>query len=430
MIFIPFTIYFIILLYIIKKKSYYIGSFLILIYMATYGCNIISYYSKFIYPASDFTFEAMLYLTVFTLLPIMPFVNICKNNIDVIYIEDVKIYKIISTILIIVGLYCIFYFIPYVLKVFSGNINDYRILVNADRSDFVKNGIFNVIAMVGINFFTPTIATFFIEFIRGNRIRSILLLIASLSYVIGIAAHAGRDGFVIWFFNFTFFLILFKPFINKTQLRKIYNIMIIIGVIFVVPFIIITASRFSTSNNILKPIIAYTGQNVIYFNDFYNADLKIYKHGAGIFPYFYSGILRLRGENTNIIDYIKKDQINYLLSMGSKAWTFGTYLKSLISDFGKIGTIIFTLLLTMINRKEKNIAQKNRGFTYSNILIIGFIAHIISSGVFYYLAGYISSNIYIIMFAIMILYIKYANRYNIRNNINTSRVLTKLRIKN
>src|SRR5208337_1059847 len=131
----------------------------------------------------------------------------------------------------------------------------------------------------------------FIHLIPKNGKRkpclALLMLISSLSYVVYIFAYVGRDGPVYWGMSFFFCFYLFKDFILSRDLKKIKQFFAICLPLLIVPFLLISESRFShSSGGTVWSIVSYAGQEIMNFNAVYLVDAPLL-YGANGFPELY-----------------------------------------------------------------------------------------------------------------------------------------------
>jgi len=153
-------------------------------------------------------------------------------------------------------------------------------------------GLLNSFMSFWPNFYMLYITFFFINLsqpkTKKRQLRLYLSFLASISYIIYVLAFVGRDGIVLWSMSFLILAVFFKRFIskeNKILIKKIFVFMLVVGII---PFILITISRFANREDAESVwIIYYIGQSSLVFNDDYIIGIPV-SYGAKTFPLFYN----------------------------------------------------------------------------------------------------------------------------------------------
>jgi hypothetical protein len=164
----------------------------------------------------------------------------------------------------------------------------------------------------------------------------------------------------------------------------------------------ISRSRFSESiGGTGWQIVNYAGQQIKVFNDYYSIDAPL-QYGRGCFPVFV-GFVEVVG--FNVKDVPEKYEIfSYYLNYGVKPWEFATFIGSLMRDFGKIGTLIFLCLMSLITRKTLKKVTATGFFEFSNLILLILLYQIVYWGVFYF--RHYSMNYYIICMILLFIIFK------------------------
>ncbi|GAB1474496.1 hypothetical protein MASR2M69_19370 [Bacteroidota bacterium] len=183
---------------------------------------------------------------------------------------------------------------------------------------------------------------------------------------------------------------------------KIKKASVVLTLLLTIPFLIITIARFSDSREgVIGQILIYGGQQIQNFNDGFNINTPI-SYGRSSFSKFISifdflGIMIPKGQSNENIRL-------YYIAEGVQPWVFKTFVGSFLSDFGKNGTIIFLLFLSLFTKLSLHRVYNNNEFHLSNLIFFILIVQIVLFGVFYFRQA--DSNYYIIVVLILSLLFK------------------------
>lgn len=379
-----------------KNKSFGITSLLLTTYALMSLISIIVYFFLSADNAYHIKLESMLYLCIAFLISFYPFLGYRDCNLKIIYIENKNLFHFLEVLLIIGSLFSIIFFAAPATYSLSSNIRAYRM---SGEYNFAlgKYGIINTVASLFANCFIILQFFFFYHLTnRNNRktfYRILLPLLCSLSFVVYVLAYVGRDGTVYWSMSFIFMILLFKNFLPKKQINRISAIFILILLLISLPFYVITKSRFShTKEGSLAWIVIYLGQQPLNFNDAYSISTPL-TMGTTLFPAF-SRFL----EAIDVIDvdqtHLSEQAASSFLYNDAKLYTFGTYVKSFLTNFGKIGTLIALLILSWFTKKSLRRVNSSGVFHFKHLLVFILFYQIIYYGVFYF--RQYSANLYII----------------------------------
>lgn len=382
-----------------KRNSGYFStvSYMILIYIISVTCGFILYVFGIMEPIYPIALDSMAYFLLTFFLSIWPLLYYKENEIVYITISNQRLFHYTKWILIVVSFFSIAFYLPHVMNGLSGNIRDARIAVAHGGGGFGIFGLLNTFAATSALLYAVLLMMFFVSIVTRQRIsiEAVLLLVSSFSYVILILAFVGRDGMVYWVMSFIFYYIFFKPFMKASLRKRIRRLGYASAVIFVLPFAVITAARFGSQSNVFAlSILDYVGQSIINFNDNFQIEFTHTSGGHRSFPLFASWFDSSDG--VKVEDQIERTE-TAILRGGINYWSFGTYIKSFLYDFGKTGTIFLILFISCIEWMALRKARTKRVFDISNLLVYVLIFQIIGQGVFYfrfYTPGY---NFYMIL---------------------------------
>jgi len=424
MIFIPIVTILIFLFIFNRNKKYEwnVTNVLALTYLTSFSLGAIIEYTLPFYRIYDTQAEPMIYLSFAVFLVLVPYMRLHEGKIKYIVINNVKAYRLLESILVYSAILTTPYFLYIAMTSLSGELGANRIL---GQSSVMRTfGLFNSIMSFLPNFYPVFIFYFFVNLSlpvsKKRKQRLILSFLASLSYIIYVLAFVGRDGFVLWIMTFLIMSVFFKNFYSIYSRKQIKKIFIIVAILGLIPFVLITISRFSSRiESELVWVIYYGGQSSIAFNDSYIADFPI-NYGSGSFPLFFNWARSLGFVNYNPNTAVTSQEL--FLSSGVQLWTFGTFIKSFLFNFGKVGTIIFLLIMSITNFKLIKKAMRKKQFEFSDFLIFLLLLQIIYHGVFYF--RLYSVNLYIVAIFLISIYFKVSTSVGkpivIKNRLNIS----------
>ena len=254
-----------------------------------------------------------------------------------------------------------------------------------DEGEFFETGIMNTIASVSSSLYVFAIMFFFIYSVIGGHLkRRILLLIASSSEPIHVLAFVGRDGIVFWLFSFVFLYLFFKPFLAETVLKSIRKLFIVVSIIAMIPFALISISRFGEGDNYLySETIRYIGESFINGPLYFGLNPPPTNIGRQ-FPLFYELI------GSKLPD--KPD----LIQIGDWAsFHFSTFVVSLYQSLDLEGLIILCFFMAVFFYLFIG-KIKTRLFAHTLILYMLYF-QILSQGVFYFRQYTRGGNLFILL---------------------------------
>lgn len=346
-----------------------------------------------LYGGEAIAFQPMAYLSASFVIIFWGFIGFRDQSFKSIQIERVFLYRLLENFLLIGGCLAIIFFLPFALMAFTEDISSYRIDISAFGNPLADYGIINSIFSLFANLFILAQICSFINLIPNNGKRNTnkayLMLISSLSFVVYVLAYAGRDGVIYWLMSYLFCFLLFRNFILKNDLRKLKYIFALAIAILMIPFLIISKSRFAEMpGGTAVWIINYAGQQLRNFNNHYQIEFPL-QYGQHSFPIFYD-FLKLVGLDSGL-GFDKDYFFSFFLSEGVAPWVFTTFIGNFMYDFGKIYTVLFLCVFSLVTRNLLRKVTKTGVLEFSNLLIFILLYQMVYWGVFYfrlYVANY------------------------------------------
>ena len=368
------------LFYNVKRKGRWVcpSSLLLALWAAMAVLSIPTVYFNLTVSLEDYQYalppkiwKGCIAFVLFILLFLSPFTHFKENKIEQLVLPNMRALNTFSTILIILSLYSIIYYLPSAIGVLSSG--DLSALRNAgNESEYVKSGIFNTIASVSSSLYPFVLLLFFIYYsIGGHTKRIFLLIICSFSNVIHVLTFVGRDGVVFWLFNVLFMYSFFRDYLLESQQKKIKKVLIAGAVAAIIPFLAISVSRFiSVGSGIGSSLVSYMGQMAPNYAMYYEVADRHYNYGSS-FPLYWE-----------ITGQVNPKDDEMWVDGGTTSNVFGTFIKSFNINFGMTGTIIVGLFMALVFLSIYG--SKKRKFYFYHFFIYILYWAIFSEGVFYF----------------------------------------------
>ncbi|WP_347841429.1 O-antigen polymerase [uncultured Draconibacterium sp.] len=319
-----------------------------------------------------------------------PLVSFREDRIEKITIPKGFIFHSFSITLLLLSLFSLIYFIPIAFIALTlDNIGEVRQSIGTGHFQLVNDNIFNTVAGTTASFYQIPMAIALINFARGkHNFFSYALLLSSTSYIFFIFSAVGRDGIVFWLFSFLGLWSLFRTFIPTKINHNFKRILILISIVGLSALLLITFSRFRDAP--FKSILSYFGQSFPNFCIAYNIDLPVATGKA--FPLFRSII----GLPETVND---SDLINKLNQEGTVSYIFGTFLKTFVFSFGKFGTWMIGIIISILF--VPYFKSRAKILSFSKLLVYLLFFQILSQGVFYFRQYNRVGNLLIIVYIIL-----------------------------
>lgn len=336
----------------------------------------------------------------------------------------IRFHSSIENFLIFIQVYSILFFLPLAYNSLIGDPHINRLNIQEKMDVIGSYGLFNTFATVGAHLFVPSMIFAILRILptnnlRRNVLKSLMLFVCSLSYVVYVLAYIGRDGVVYWVMMSSLLVMLFWPYFLENDRRKLIKFLALIFLLVFIPFIRISISRFSdVDTREYSPLFEYFGAQVVNFNDYSSIERPI-TYGAVSFPWFYEKLcLSFVSECETWAD-IKPFIFEEYLLQEKYPWLFGTFFSDIAGDFGLSGAfvlvLIFSIFCSIVCSHSFN---KLRVPSISRVLFVIFLFQVPYWGVFYFRFSTINSYIIInAVFIIFIAFLQYSPKKLIKENI-------------
>ena len=247
------------------------------------------------------------------------------------------------------------------------NLSTYRNDANYYETGlFVGGKVLSLFIYISELSFIPHFLFFYVlRFEEVKKSLKIRLLIASFSFAFMTLLFAGREGIVYWTLNTFIYLLIFRKSYSEETKKNIKKRGLILLALIATPFLAISFARFSIQSrgsfaSKISPFLEYFGQGPHIFSQAY-----------------YVSRSDIKGYDFNTLS--SDDVQNLQLYLG---WTFGTFVKTFVWQYGKIGTVFLALIFNLICRLVCKMHRIKRDIWSFFIIIMLF--QIPYWGVFYY----------------------------------------------
>jgi oligosaccharide repeat unit polymerase len=405
MILIPSIVLTIFFIYYQKKNKGEFGiiSLLTITYLTTSILGAILFYSNLLISVYEISSISMLYLSSLILLTLLGFSPFKDYKINSLVIDNVQLFNLLEIFLLIGSILSIIFYAPHAIRAFEGDIRYNRMYLEETTKGISEYGLINSFASIFSHLFILTQMFAFINLIPKNGVikkeRSMIMFLASMSYIVQIFAYVGRDGVVFWLMSFIFQYLFFRKFLAKDIRKLIKKRLMVVFILLLIPFMIISIARFSASpKGVYFEIVNYMGQQLINFSDKFDLDVPLQMGNHG-FPEF-ANFFRFIGFDIPM-KMDRADHHLYYLDYQVEPWTFSTFIGSYLVDFGKQGTIIFIALFSLVTYRLTKQSIRYNSFPISNFILFILLYQIVYFGVFYNRLS--MANFY--MLAVILIYV-------------------------
>ena len=344
----------------------------------------------------DPSYSATLFLLLCILIGITGFLGFRAHDVrDV--IAMVRGQGLIEAVLIGMQAFSIAFFLPFALGSLQGDTGANRLELSSTIDVLASYGLTNTIAGMGAHLFAVSLVMAFIRLCQPkgegySLLRAMLLVFASLSYVIYILAYVGRDGSIYWLMTTLLVFIMFRAQMPAELRRWIVIVGATLGALVLLPIVVITIERFATSETgIGGSLWDYFGAQIHNFSDYSSIERPV-TYGAMNFPLvkdaYCSTLGNLRCETWQDIRPLIFDQY---LSQGMPPWLFGTYISDFVADFEYTGTVVFVLVFAILCRRVCVGRDSQRRMSLARLLLTILLFLTPYWGVFYFRFGIINS---------------------------------------
>ena len=294
--------------------------------------------------------------------------------------------------------YAILFFLPFAIMSLTGDAKENRLDL-ANKMDLMGSfGLFNTFAGAASQLFAVSLVLACIRVAQpagGGRsmARAVVLIVASLSYVVYILAYVGRDGVVYWLMTALAIFLIFKAHIPGYLRHKIVAFGTTLGAVMLLPFLLITVARFADwDHGTAWSFLEYFGAQIHTFSDFSSIERPL-TLGIMNFSMFVSAGCSVVGLLCDDWSGLKELIFEQYLVQGKEPWLFGTYVSDFVGDFGFVGALVALSLFALICHLVCNRRGGREPLTLSRLLLIVFLFLTPYWGVFYFRFGIINGFI-------------------------------------
>jgi oligosaccharide repeat unit polymerase len=412
MIYIPFTYFFILLIFnYYRTRSFGLGNFLLLLYCLSAFLSIFLYSVEFLqYKNIEIKLTScILYCGILTIF-FLPFLSDSQSKNYRMLLPDVKTFTLVSLLLIAINTLAIMLLLKVIFFILShdpGSLRDGGI-----RLIYPVNATENIgLWLLGhfSDFYLLLLVFFFYSktYLKNRPLFNGLLLISSMSTIVNGLMSGGRTQTIYWVLVFISCFIYFKKDMPQKVRKTMVRVSFVLLSVLSIYLISVTVFRFSnvfsgaTEYDEAFSLLDYSGQIFLNFNNFIaNFQHKHYTL-ARIFPIIYDWF-----NDPNF------DLVVYKRSIPMDIGVFSTFLGDFYIDMGIAGIIAYTLFFTAAAFfVRRNYIQGARKF--QQILLYFLLFQIPLNGLFYYSLYTKTATISVIGTVIIAILFKFSERETI-----------------
>ena len=412
MVYIPFIYFLILLISNVKKRGYDVGAAIVTVYLIVSFFGIILDHDLPEYSVS-FTashFLATIFYCTLLTISIWPFYELRSRSIKEIVLKPDKerALKIIGWFFIVFSFFNILLSISDILSVFaSGNFGEIRQDYYSDVLDEqvttnTKQSWYMYFVNLVPHFSPIVIGLFFYSVVYQNNSKwyNGLLFISSLSLFATSILTAARTQLIYWVLTVFVMFVFFKPQMQKKTIRKMIPLFFVLGFLTLDYVIIVATSRFDVNRN--NSLLFYSGQQFSKFCELWDKFSFSQITLDRVFPLTSKYIFR------NNFDYTQYRIIEGN-RIGMHLGVFYTFLGDAMVDFGRLGMIIYTIVIAFISKKI--VHRRNEAlFSFSKFLLFIIFVRIPLLGVFAYVYYGFHTSFMILVTVLIAYYLNYEKK--------------------
>lgn len=376
-------------------------------------------------PIFEPNYPATLFLLASVIISISGFLLFRTQNISLIF-GAIRGQKIIENVLIFSQLCAMAYFLPFAISSLTGDANENRLFLSEKMETMGSFGLLNTLAGAASQLFSSSLVLAFIRLApKSNQDRDIfrvlLLVFSSLSFVIYILAYVGRDGVVYWLMTAAMIFLIFRNHLDPVDRNKITLVGLLGALIMLIPFGMITVSRFFDADQGAGwSFFEYFGAQIHNFSDYSSIDRPV-TYGLQSFPMFVNGGCTVLGLNCPSWVDMKDIVFQQYLDQGKAPWLFGTFMSDFVGDFGNLGALVLISGFSLVCASVCSSRISGKVFSLARLLLILFLYLVPFWGVFYF--RFSISNSYIVVNLLFIFFVALlqwlVSAPSIRHNLET-----------
>lgn len=341
--------------YLHKYKSINLGIIVLFIFAIAsigsiwyYSFDITPTFFPHVYPIP------LIYLFILVWICLKPFLDFDISRIN--GIDDSGIRPVLLGIAGFLSVFTLLPFFELIMKAFSvsleGSFLGQMYEADLDRSYYLFSPFGNFsFALIRHTGPLPVILFFYLLTIKkANKLLIIGTLLSALTMTLFSFMAGSRGGVIGWVCTFIFGALLFRNSLSPKiyKLIKICGVFFLVGVVFI--FIAISFSRVgygdsyqSSSFSVERWFAQYLGMGFLYFSDLV-WNMTKFSDGDQNFGLIKSWI--------GLYNYASYE--NYIFTMenylGVKLTEFYTFIGDIYCDFGRVGTIIFSVIFFFLGK--------------------------------------------------------------------------------
>lgn len=383
MIYIPFTYFFILLIFnFYRAKGFTPGNFLLLIYAFSALLSIVLYKVEFLhYKNTAIQLSSCIFYCVVLTIFFLPFLSNNQSKPYKILLPDDKTFMYVSFFFIAINLLAILLLLKTIVFVLG---YDPKSLRDAGLNSVYATNLFETMGLWLLghfsDFYVLLLVFFFysVTYLKKPAAFNALLFVSSLSTIVNGLMSGGRTQIMYWLLVFISCFLYFRKDMAKQLRKRLLLFSLVLLSLITVYIVMVTASRFEnafsgeTDYEAAFSLLDYSGQIFLNFNNFFaNFEHKGYTI-ARIFPFIYDW--------THAVHF---DLATYKAGISMDIGVFSTFLGDWYIDIGITGIIIYTIVYSVAGFfLRKDYTPNSRKL--QQILLYFLVFQLPLNGLFYY----------------------------------------------
>lgn len=419
MIAVPFIYFSTLLLFIYRKnKRFDVSAYLVMLYVITsFFAILIDLLDLYGHgaPKPDINLLPTITYCFFLSITIYPFYRFKSSKIEeILPVKNKKLFN--YTIYLFFGgfiLMVIFFAQDIWFRITYGNFLELRQDIRSGELEAGIGGsgklmgliqvILNIIAAG-----SPVMLMFYfysITFLNKSKLFNSIILLSSFTFILQGIIGIDRSRIMYYTLIFGLMFVLFKPYLKKQHLRKIYKIILVYGTLIFLYFIAVTISRFGyRDTGTIGGIISYAGQpfiNYVYFFENLNIPEVSYHR---VFPLFYR--LFMNTEGLTMFEWASEIQFR----TGIRILVFSTFIGDLSTSIGKTGSLVFSLIYSIVATYSLKRKQFSK-ISFSQLIHFYVLVLIPLLGIFVYFYASYTRVLSLIFLLLVSIFLKYKLKF-------------------
>lgn len=399
------------IIYQYRTRHFGVGSGILLLYAVISVLAIDLYHSELSYMFEKLALFPFIYLFLMILLASSPILTLEEKQIKRIKAPDIRLFNIVCIAIIIFAICRM----PRTIMAIRENLMQILLdetagaelyhewsytSVNKSETNFdIMSMASGIAGAVSLPFFI-----YYMTYAQKRKVLLALLVVASLQDPLYAISSGSRFGAAVYLFNICFLFLFTRNLFPAHARRKLNRMIVVIGIIFLVPFLAVTYSKAKgDTGKTLLSIERYSAEGFLLFNN-YGLDAGgtregdytavAFKYVAGLHPAMYYG-----------------GRLNKYHDMKLNESRFYTFVGDFTLDYGPVWAVVIFAATALFFKKCLKV--RNGTITFHQYLMFYLLMHG-CLGYFQFPLGREGGNLKMIGILFFAFLFKFAYDFNLR----------------